>query len=164
MREEKTTAVSEHKTERMNFTDLLQQLTAIHGWKAIVSAVISFLGIHLMPVAPFLAVGTILVICDWVTGVTAATIKKEQITSRKLGKTVRKIVFYSMAIVLVMIVEKTYLKTDYLVYLVSAYISMVELYSNLENIGTITGIDILRVVKGYLKLKFIKKNKNAGNS
>jgi hypothetical protein len=157
MREEKHAVNA--KLKRMSFTEFLQHLATLHGWRAVASAVLSFIGLNLLPVAEFLAVGIFLVGCDWITGITASHKRGEKITSRKLGRTVQKIIFYSLAIVLVLIVEKTYFKTDYLVYLVSAFISLVELKSNLENISSITGINIAGVVMGAIKTRFKIKEK-----
>jgi len=144
----------------MSFEQLLVALAKAHGWKAISSIILGWIGVNLMPVASFLAVGIVLVICDWITGLTAAKKRGDKITSRGLYRTVEKIVFYSMAIVLVLIVEKSMLGTDWLVYLVSSYIALVELYSNLENISVITGTNILEVVKtaitSYVKGKLPK--------
>ncbi len=148
------------KQERMNFEYLIMELSRAHGLKALLSIIISWIGVNLMPVASFIAVGIVLVTCDWITGVTAARMQKVKITSRGLFRSVQKIVFYSLAIVLVLIVEKSMLGTDWLVYLVSSYIAMVELYSNLENISVITGTNIIGVVKNaigeYLKNKIPK--------
>lgn len=144
----------------MSFEQLLLALGKAHGWKAISSLIFTWIGVNLMPIASFLAVGIILVISDWITGITAANKRGDKITSRGLYRTVQKIVFYSLAIVLVLIVEQSILGTDFLVYLVSSYIAIIELYSNLENISVITGTNVLQVVKEalstYLKNKIPK--------
>lgn len=145
---------SDAKTRNMNFTELLRELAHTHGLRAILSLLLSFLAVNLMPVATFLAAAIVLVIADWITGISASLKTKENITSRKLGRTIVKICFYSLTIILVMMVEKTFFKGDYLVYLVSAYIALKELYSNLENIGKILDIDILTIVKSAIKTPF----------
>lgn len=138
----------------MNFQDFLTQLLAAHGWKAALSVVGAFVGGALMPVSSFLAVGVMLVVADWFTGVTAARQRGERITSRGLMRTLRKVVFYSLAIVLVMTVEQAFFSgSHWMVYLTSAYIAMVELFSNLENISSITGTDIAAPLRRALRLR-----------
>lgn len=90
----------------MSFEQLLIALGKVHGWKAISSILISWIGINLMPVASFLAVGIVLVISDWITGISAANKRGDKITSRGLYRSVQKVVFYSLAIMLVVSVEK----------------------------------------------------------
>lgn len=141
----------------MSFEDLLIELVKAHGWKAALSLIISWIGMQLLPVAGFMIVGSALVFSDWVTGMTASYIRKEKITSRGLFRTVTKITFYCMAIVLTRIVENTFFHTTLMIYMVAAYIALVELYSNLENISAITGTNIIGVVKKAMKLKFLGK-------
>lgn len=143
---------------KMTFEQLLLELARAHGWKAGLSIILSWLGIHLMPIAGFILVVIVLGISDWITGVTAARIKKEAITSRGLFRSVRKIVFYCLAIVLVVIVENTFFASTWLVYLVAVYIALVELYSNLENISVITGTNILGIVRKGINAQLAKVN------
>lgn len=158
MREHNKHTVS-HKNGRMTFLQLLENIAQTHGWKAVLSVLLSFLAVNLATVAGFLAVGILLVAADLYTGVKAARYRHEEITSRKMRKTIDKIIMYCIAIVLVMIVEKTFFNSDYLVYLVSAYVSIVELKSNLENIKDITGTDILSVVSEAISIKNIFRKK-----
>jgi phage-related holin len=138
----------------MNFQDFLQQLFLAHGWKAALSVVATFVGSALLPVSTFLAVGVMLVMADWITGVTAAIVRGDRITSRGLMRTMRKVLFYSMAIVLVLMVERAFFPSSHwMVYLVSAYIALVELFSNLENISSITGTDIAAPLRRALRLR-----------
>lgn len=148
MRERNHTG-NETATGQMNLTDLISQLLLTHGWKAALSLILSFVMSNVIPIAPFLALSSSLVVCDFVTGLTAAYVKNVGITSRRMGRTVNKVIFYSMAIIMVNAVERVFFSSaDYLVYLTSAYIAVIELYSNLENIGRITGTDILSAVRG----------------
>lgn len=142
----------------MNFEQLLLELSRAHGWKAGLSLILSWLGLHLMPIAGFMLVATVLVISDWITGVTAARIKKDAITSRGLFRSVRKIVFYCLAIVLTVIVENTFFASSWIVYLVAVYIAIVELYSNLENISVITGTNILGIVRKAINVQLSRVN------
>lgn len=156
-----------NQSGNMTLQELLAQLAAAHGWKAVSSLVGAFIVHELMPIAPFIAVGIGLVVCDFITGLTAAYFRKQSITSRRMSRTIMKIIFYTMAIVLVHVVETVFFTSDttYLVYLVSAYISTVELYSNLENIGYITGTNILSFMRGIMesKLEKLKINPDAND-
>lgn len=144
------------KSGNMNFQELITQLWVAHSWKAAVSIVATFVGYHLLPIASFIAVGVALVASDFITGLTASFYRKDAITSRRMARTVLKIIFYSAAIVMVHVVEEVFFKTDtrILVYMVSAYISIVELYSNLENISTITETNIIGMLKRTLRERF----------
>ena len=140
------------KSGYMNFQELLTNLFAAHGWKAVLSIVVAWIGNALLPVSAFLAVGVGLVCADWVTGITAAVVRREKITSRGLTRTLGKALFYSLAIVLVLIVERTFFaQSNWMVYMVSAYIALVELFSNLENISIITGTDIAAPLRRMLR-------------
>lgn len=138
----------------MNFQELISQLFLAHGWKAALSLLVTFVGNALLPVSAFLAVGVVLVAADWLTGVTAAVVRGDRITSRGLLRTIRKVFFYSLAIVLVLTVEQAFFPgSHWMVYLVSAYISLVELFSNLENISSITGTDIAAPLRKALRMR-----------
>lgn len=135
----------------MNFQDFITELARQHSAKAIASIVGAYLLLHLLPIAHFLAIGVLLVVSDWFTGVWAAIKRKEKITSGGLRRTIEKAVMYTLAIVLVLIVETAFLGTHYVVALVAMYISFVELFSNLENISNITGSNILGAVRAIIR-------------
>lgn len=150
---------NENGSEAMDFQELLTELARAHGLKAALSLIGAFLVVHLLPIAHFIVIGSLLVACDWFTGVWASITRNEKITSQGLRRTVRKIVFYSLGIVLVLVVESAFFHTYYLVTTLALYISMVELFSNLENIGTITGSNIIGVVRKtiYKNAPWLKK-------
>lgn len=149
------------KNLAMNFEQLILELTKAHGVKAAASLVLGWLGNQLLPIAGFMAVCVVLVTSDWITGVSAALQQKEKITSRGLFRTVRKIIFYCLAIVLVLIVESFFFHTKWMVTMVACYIALVELYSNLENISKITGTNILAIVRGAINSQLKKVNLKA---
>ena len=146
------------KSESMSFEQLLIEIGRAHGLKAAFSIILSWLGYWILPVAGFMAVCAVLVASDWITGVTAASMRREKITSRGLFQTIRKIVFYCLAIVLVVVVEQKFFHTDWIVFIVAAYIAILELYSNLENISSITGTNILKVVRMAINAHLKKFN------
>ncbi|WP_170110293.1 phage holin family protein [Flavilitoribacter nigricans] len=142
----------------MSFEQLLIELGKAHGVKAALSIVLAWLVGHLLPIAGFLAVGVVLVMSDWITGISAALQQKEKITSRGLLRTIRKIIFYCLAIVLVLIVETTFFGSKWIVSMVATYIALVELYSNLENISKITGTNVLAIVREAINGQLKKVN------
>jgi phage-related holin len=139
----------------MSFEELIMELVKAHGWKAALSLILSWIGMQLLPVAGFMIAGTVLVFSDWITGMTASYIHKRPFTSRGLFRTVQKVTFYCMAIILTRIVENTFFNTTFMIYMVAAYIALVELYSNLENISDITGTNVLAVVKKAVKVSLL---------
>lgn len=138
----------------MNFQELIVELAKVHSTKAAAALVGAFLFAQVLPVASLLAVGIFLVVCDWVTGVWSAIKRNEKITSKGLRRTVEKIVMYSLSIIIVLAVEIVFFNSHVLVVGVALYISLVELFSNLENISSITGTNILAVVKDAIMDKF----------
>lgn len=138
----------------MSFGDLLRELFSQHSWKAAGALILMWMGGHLIPIAGFIAAGVALTMADWATGVAAAMRRGQPITSRGLRRTVAKAAYYGLAIVCTLIVESTFFAgSTYMVYFVSAYIALVELYSNLENISVVTGRDILGAFKRAIKQK-----------
>ena len=143
-----------NETRDMNFQELITELVKAHSPRAIASLVAAFVFFHLLPIAHFLVIGTVLVISDWFTGVWAAMRRHEHITPKGLRRTIEKIVMYCLAIILVLIVEAAFLKTHYFVAAVALYISLTELMSNLENISSITGSNIIGAVKALMFRRF----------
>lgn len=151
MREENTT----HKRGLiMNFQELITEIARQHSAKAVASVIGAYLLLHILPVAHFLVIGVLLVVSDWFTGVWAAVKRKEKITSGGLRRTIEKAVMYTLAVVLVLIVETAFLGTHYIVALVAMYISLVELFSNLENISNITGSNIIGAARTVIYKRF----------
>lgn len=144
----------------MDFQELLSSLWRAHSPKAGLSILGSWIVLQLLPVAHFMAIGAFLVASDWVTGVTAAWQRGDKITSRRLARTVIKVIMYCLAIIAVMMVEKAFLPSStYAVTVVAFYISLVELFSNLENISSITGSNIIGIVRKMVagRLPFLSK-------
>ncbi|MEM7290061.1 MAG: phage holin family protein [Pseudomonadota bacterium] len=146
----------------MNFQDLITALFRAHSARAAASVLGSYLILHLLPIAHFIAIGIVLVISDWFTGVWAAIKREEKITSRGLRRTVEKILMYSLAVFLVLMVETAFFGSSYVVAAVAMYIALVELFSNLENISSITGSNIIGIVRTtiYARFPFLKKLMN----
>ncbi len=101
----------------------------------------------LAPIKPMLIACGALVVADMVTGMFAASKRKEKIRSAEMRRSLTKMVVYQIAIISAFILEKYML--DGLVpvsKVVSGVIGMVEFKSVLENASTIAGKDILKLV------------------
>lgn len=139
-------------------------LNASGGWKAIaaaLSAATGWLLAYVAPVQNFLITVAVLVSADVVTGIWAARKRGTGFKSSALKRTVNKMVFYPLAIILSHEMTRTFFSdvpvVENLTYMVSLFICVVEFQSNIENIGTITGIDIWSRIKGYIGAKLNKK-------
>lgn len=135
---------------RMSFIELLGALWKAETLKAGFALLLTYLVGHTLPVSHFVAAMFMLVLSDWVTGVWAAAKRNEKITSKGFRNTTQKLVFYMLAILLGLIIETTFFPDIKLVYYVAGFICITEFKSNIENIGTITGINILEAIKHYL--------------
>ena len=84
----------------------------------------------------------VLIFADVITGCKAAKVRGEEIRSNRLARTVSKIIFYSIAIILSRVMEVSFMDWMPVAKLTAGYIAIVEFKSNMENIATITGVDI----------------------
>ncbi len=93
-----------------------------------------------------------------VTGMFAAHKRKEKIQSAEMRRSITKMVVYQIAIIAAFVLEK-YMMDGMLPVskIVSGVIGMVEFKSILENVSTIAGQDILKMVVSKLG------SKNAGS-
>ena len=85
---------------------------------------------------------TVLIFADVITGCKAAQVRGEEIRSNRMARTVSKIIFYSVAIMLSRLMEVAFIDFMPVAKLTAGYIAIVEFKSNLENIAVITGVDI----------------------
>jgi len=84
----------------------------------------------------------VLIFADVITGCKAAKVRGEEIRSNRMARTVSKIIFYSIAIILSRVMEVSFMEWLPVAKLTAGYIAIVEFKSNMENIATITGVDI----------------------
>lgn len=113
----------------------------------------------LMPLAQFVGVTLFLVFGDLATGVYAAKARGEQIHSRGLRRTLLKFSMYSIAIIGAHALESVFFGTFPMVFSISAYIAVTEFWSVLENVGMITGTNVLNALRQYLEKTIIDKKK-----
>lgn len=103
-----------------------------------------------------IAIG-VLVFTDVFTGIRAAQKRGEVIYSRTMSRTVGKMLYYSIAIVLSRVMELAFIDWLPIAQLTSGYIAVVEFKSNLENISQITGIDIWNHLRDKIGETFGRK-------
>lgn len=104
----------------------------------------------IMPIySLFLATG-FLVIMDLISGIYAARKRGEIFSSKKLGKTVTKMIWYYMAILLGYVMQVEFIDDIPVAKITAGIIASVEFTSNLENIHWITGIDFTRVIRDFI--------------
>jgi phage-related holin len=84
----------------------------------------------------------VLIFFDVITGCRAAQLRGEEIRSNRMARTVSKIIFYSIAIILSRVMEVSFMDWMPVAKLTAGYIAVVEFKSNMENIASITGVDI----------------------
>ena len=84
----------------------------------------------------------VLIFFDVITGCRAAQLRGEEIRSNRLARTVSKIIFYSIAIILSRVMEVSFMDWMPVAKLTAGYIAIVEFKSNMENIASITGVDV----------------------
>ena len=126
----------------------------IHIKAAAVFAIGGVIG-YFEPINKFLVIMVLLVIADIFSGVRAAKVRKEDITSKRLKRKVQDIVWYALAIILAFHFENVFFRDNILqpiplTFSVAFYIAVVEFKSNLENISVITGNDIAKRISTLL--------------
>jgi|TARA_Y100000033_G_C2750177_1_gene113432 hypothetical protein len=97
----------------------------------------------------------VLILADVVTGCKAAKMRGEEIRSNRMARTISKIIFYSIAIILSRVMEVAFMDWMPVAQITAGYIAIVEFKSNMENIGSITGVDvwkhIMTKIEGWSK-------------
>ena len=105
-------------------------------------AVVAFL----TPIHTLMLVVGALMILDLITGVWAAVKRGEPITSRRMGRTVGKMLVYQLAIISGYLIEYGLGGLLPVSKLVGAAITLVEGTSVLENLNKLSGVNILKSV------------------
>lgn len=100
-----------------------------------------------------IAIG-VLVFADVFTGIRAAKKRGERIHSRGMSRTVGKMLYYTIAIVLSRVMEIGFIDWLPIAQLTSGYIALVEFKSNMENIATVTGVDVWNHLKDKFESTF----------
>ena len=120
----------------------------------IIMVLIPFLTAFFTPIAPMIILVVFLLFADLFTGIWKSTKKGRPITSEGMSYTITKLIMYFLAIAIGRAFEMVFLDDlNFSIPLASftaGYISLVEVKSNFENIGEITGTDIWSLLKDKL--------------
>lgn len=103
------------------------------------------------PIHQLLGLTLVLVVSDMVLGVYAAVKRGETISSKKLRRTLSKILGYEVGIILGFIIESKFGFGIPLVKIVASVIGLTETKSIAENLSTITGADFLKIITDKLQ-------------
>lgn len=99
----------------------------------------------------------VLVFADVFTGIASAKSRGERIHSKGMSRTVGKMLYYTIAIVLSRVMELAFISWLPIAQLTSGYIAVVEFKSNLENIAQVTGVDVWNHLKDKFEEQFGRK-------
>lgn len=124
-------------------------------WAYAIASIIGFLE----PLCVLMLWFFIFIACDTITGVCAAIKERQIITSHKLQRMIKKLVMYSMAVVLVHAIDVymiTWIELG-LARICATIICGIELYSIFENCYRITGNKVFKILTKFT-LKKIEDN------
>jgi phage-related holin len=107
---------------------------------------IAYLIFFFSPIVAILIATGVLVFTDLFTGVFAAARRGEKVDSKKMARSVSKIIFYFTAIILSRMMETVFFPSIPIASITSGYIALIEFKSNIENISSITGLDIWKAL------------------
>lgn len=115
----------------------------------------------LAPIQGAVVVCTLLVISDLITGILAAKKQGKAITSGGLRQSIVKLYIYETALILAFLTETMLTGPAFPISkIVSAFIGITELTSNLENLNIISGQDLLETVLSRINATTDKHDKN----
>lgn len=114
--------------------------------KKYLALLIPYLTFFFSPILLILFTTGALVMTDLFTGVYAAKKRGEVIHSKKMARSVSKIIFYFIAIILSRLMEIAFFPSIPIANITAGYIALIEFKSNIENISTITGLDIWKAI------------------
>lgn len=96
------------------------------------------------PIQSLIITTVVLIVVDLVTGIYAAVKRSEAITSAGLRRTISKLFIYEVALMCAYLAEH-YMQLDLpIVKMASTMVSLVELKSIMENLNSISGVDLLK--------------------
>ncbi len=130
--------------------------------KTLYNVGVPYLVFFFTPLVPIILGVLIFTAFDTFTGMWAAKKRGEKLHSRAMGRTITKMIFYSVAILLAHLLEIIFLPWLAATSLAAGYIALVEFRSNMENIGYITDTNIWEYLKD--KIDAFKPREEGKNS
>lgn len=116
----------------------------------------------MMPITGFVGIIICFTIVDFVTGIWAARVKKIDIKSKTMRRTVTKITVYMTALIMSNYFEVVFKPPVSLTYYVAGVVALTELKSFFENLTNISNVNILQKVMDLVPFPFsriLRKNK-----
>jgi phage-related holin len=113
----------------------------------------AYLAFFFAPISQILVAVGVLVFTDLITGIKAAKHRGEVIRSNGLQRTVGKTIFYFIAIMLSRVMELYFVQWLPITNITAGYIALAEFKSNMENIGSYTGVDVWNYLKDKINIK-----------
>lgn len=114
----------------------------------LISAAAYILGFF-VDIQAFIYLVLLLVGIDMVTGIIAATKRKDKINSRRMARTVEKLLLYLLAIISAHAVKVVIMEAAPITYIVTTSIVLVEFKSIIENVESVTDVDIWSKIKQF---------------
>lgn len=138
-------------TQNVVIKDRNKEMEAVISFLKTFGAVVTAAALNwLLPIKTFVAVTLLLVFADLITGIQAARKRSEVIHSRGFRRTALKFAMYCTAIISAHGIEAVYFPEFPMVFTISAYVAISEFWSILENVGSVTGVNVLESVRGRL--------------
>jgi len=147
----------------MSIKPLIVGVTNAFSPNTLITMGIPFLIAFFTPITSMLIGVGIFAMADTFTGMWAAKKRGDKIHSRAMGRTITKIIMYSIAIILAHVLQVIFMSWMPIANITAGYIALVEFRSNMENIGEITNIDIWNYLKDKIEI-FKPKEDNKGVS
>lgn len=120
-----------------------------------IADILLYLSFFFAPINPLLFTVIVLTASDTITGIIASRKRGDKIDSRKMERTISKMVLFSIAICISHLMEIRFFDWLPVTNIVAGYIAVTEFKSNMENISSYAGIDIW---KTFLeKIQSLKK-------
>ena len=126
-----------------------QKMWLAENFEKIMVAMFAFFASLACPVGEIMFFAGFMVFVDTFTGIWAAKMRGDKITSRKLGRVVSKLVLYPIAIIVAAWCEKLQPGVPF-VESATTLLIVVEGKSMIENLTDILGYNFLRIIKGII--------------
>lgn len=123
-------------------------------FSGLIYKLLATLGLFFIPILPsMIAVGCLISI-DTITGVISAKRQGQQVSSKKLGRVITKMLVYQLLIISAHLVE-VYLFTQLpMVKITLAFLGMTEFLSISENFQGATGKSFVKYIREWIDVKF----------
>lgn len=108
----------------------------------------------IMPIKDFVGIVLFFTIVDFITGIWASRVKRIEIRSRNMGRTVTKITVYMTAMITSNYFELVFSPPISLTYYVAGVVALTELKSFFENLTAISNVNILEKVMELVPFPF----------